>query len=826
MASSGSGIKTQNLEKFGKLLTKNNETEEVEDLTKRERPERDTNIILHYSDFKTSWDWVVLTLTYYTAIVVPLVAAFHIKNRSKNWLIVDSLVDVFFILDVTVNFYTTRAGSEGEIVTDLKTIRIKYLKSWFLLDLMTCIPYDAITLLFGDIEANAQLLGAMKVFRLFRLFRIARDLDRYLAHAYASLIVLMSLILLLCHWMGCGWYNIALIDAANYIKSIDATQSTITATQPDLTTQRELVLLSTTPNPRLNHIENDQSRNLFNWNDIFKDRNDIFIETELAFEPPLRNQNRDIAGNLTTAWAEKQKTQAPVRPKVPKNWLVRLGEQMKNEYYWDSSQDVLAGGPPLQSIYSSCLYFTMTAVISQGFGNIYGETHNEQIFCIFILLVGCLLYATILGNVTTAMENISATEEQLKETMSSIVKFSELFQLPKHLQDSMHDYAYFTWKATHGISEKKVLDWLPEHMRLDASVYLHRHVMTTQPAFKVLSETSSRHIASRMERIHIAPGDLLIDKGEEIEYIYFVISGSLEIIQDDQIVSLVESCDSFGTTFWGPESKRRKGVNVSECAVHALTYVDLEIIRGEEVLDAMKLYTDIQRTLFRTFQLSFDLTKKLQFSTVKSVHWQKKVQEDEETAKKDRRYKTWLIKTRDRKKSTNKNQSPNEEDIIDLEVDDDTNTCTDEEESTIEVKGILKKSREKTKPLPKLFAKRENVVKLIPLSLPLEEHYKDQANFNAKCGKGPGIIISASVYDIWFNDDRTTEVRPLPDINFSLEEGYWMNMELPLEIKEILLVLLKFRSERISRLKDFNERLDKCEESISLISDMVQKMYG
>ena len=32
---------------------------------------RDSHIILHYSAFKTIWDWMILVLTFYTSVMVP-----------------------------------------------------------------------------------------------------------------------------------------------------------------------------------------------------------------------------------------------------------------------------------------------------------------------------------------------------------------------------------------------------------------------------------------------------------------------------------------------------------------------------------------------------------------------------------------------------------------------------------------------------------------------------------------------------------------------------------------------------------------------------------
>ena len=41
-----------------------------------------------------------------------------------------------------LNFHTTYVGPGGEVVSDPKVIRINYLKSWFVIDLLSCLPYD------------------------------------------------------------------------------------------------------------------------------------------------------------------------------------------------------------------------------------------------------------------------------------------------------------------------------------------------------------------------------------------------------------------------------------------------------------------------------------------------------------------------------------------------------------------------------------------------------------------------------------------------------------------------------------------------------------
>ena len=100
-------------------------------------------ICISLKQLQAIWDWIILILTFYTAIMVPYNVA--LKNKTSedvSLLVVDSIVDVIFFIDIVLNFHTTYVGPGGEVVSDPKVIRINYLKSWFVIDLLSCLPYD------------------------------------------------------------------------------------------------------------------------------------------------------------------------------------------------------------------------------------------------------------------------------------------------------------------------------------------------------------------------------------------------------------------------------------------------------------------------------------------------------------------------------------------------------------------------------------------------------------------------------------------------------------------------------------------------------------
>ncbi|KAF3841907.1 hypothetical protein F7725_023858 [Dissostichus mawsoni] len=144
---------------------------------KQETPKTPPHIILHYCLFKTTWDWVILILTFYTAIMVPYNVSFKTKQNNVTWLVVDSIVDVIFLVDIVLNFHTTFVGPAGEVISDPKLIRMNYLKTWFVIDLLSACRTTSST---PSRTWTSSLFSSLKVVRLLRLGRVARKLDHYI----------------------------------------------------------------------------------------------------------------------------------------------------------------------------------------------------------------------------------------------------------------------------------------------------------------------------------------------------------------------------------------------------------------------------------------------------------------------------------------------------------------------------------------------------------------------------------------------------------------------------------------------------------------------
>ncbi|KAF7669174.1 hypothetical protein LDENG_00240830 [Lucifuga dentata] len=456
---------------------------------KQEAPKTPPHIILHYCAFKTTWDWVILILTFYTAIMVPYNVSFKTKHNNLAWLVVDSVVDIIFLIDIVLNFHTT----------------------------------------FG----LSSLFSSLKVIRLLRLGRVARKLDHYLEYGAAVLVLLVCDFGLVAHWLACIWYSIGDYEVIDEITNTIKTDS----------------------------------------------------------------------------------------------WLYQLAMSIGTPYRYNASgTGQWEGGPSKDTLYISSLYFTMTSLTTIGFGNIAPTTDGEKMFSVAMMMVGSLLYATIFGNVTTIFQQMYTNTNCYHEMLNNVRDFLKLYQVPKGLSERVMDFIVSTWAMSKGIDTDKVLAICPKDMRADICVHLNRQVFNDHPAFRLASDGCLRSLAVEFQTTHCAPGDLIFHIGESVDTLCFVVSGSLEVIQDDEVIAILGKGNVFGDVFWKETTPARACANV-----RALTYCDLHVIRREALMRVLEFYTAFANSFSRNLILTCNLRKRVVFRKTADVKREQEHQRNDVT---------------------------------------------------------------------------------------------------------------------------------------------------------------------------------------------------
>ncbi|PKU29855.1 potassium sodium hyperpolarization-activated cyclic nucleotide-gated channel 4 [Limosa lapponica baueri] len=140
------------------------------------------------SNCKFYWDLTMLLLMVGNLIIIPVGITFFKDENTTPWIVFNVVSDTFFLIDLVLNFRTGIVVEDNtEIILDPQRIKMKYLKSWFVVDFISSIPVDYIFLIVetridSEVYKTARALRIVrftKILSLLRLLRLSR-LIRYI----------------------------------------------------------------------------------------------------------------------------------------------------------------------------------------------------------------------------------------------------------------------------------------------------------------------------------------------------------------------------------------------------------------------------------------------------------------------------------------------------------------------------------------------------------------------------------------------------------------------------------------------------------------------
>ena len=127
-----------------------------------------STMISPLSNFRSNWDLLQAVLLMYIAIVLPYRLGFDDSVLLWSfWFFFDLAVDIYFMIDLFVNFRTAIITSDGDILYHPNDVARAYLLGWFPIDFTSCLPLSYLEYMQKDTESS---MGNQN--RVVRLLRV------------------------------------------------------------------------------------------------------------------------------------------------------------------------------------------------------------------------------------------------------------------------------------------------------------------------------------------------------------------------------------------------------------------------------------------------------------------------------------------------------------------------------------------------------------------------------------------------------------------------------------------------------------------------------
>ena len=135
--------------------------------------------------YKLRWDFYIGFLIIYSVLVIPIEIAFS-GNAFQNQFAWNTVIDICFFIDIGLCFRTCFMSDHLEaMVIDGSLIAKHYVSRWFIIDLFSSFPFDAILIAAGN-EAAGENLAATQLFKTFRILRLLKLLRMFKLGLYVE----------------------------------------------------------------------------------------------------------------------------------------------------------------------------------------------------------------------------------------------------------------------------------------------------------------------------------------------------------------------------------------------------------------------------------------------------------------------------------------------------------------------------------------------------------------------------------------------------------------------------------------------------------------
>ncbi|XP_072226361.1 voltage-gated delayed rectifier potassium channel KCNH8 [Leuresthes tenuis] len=284
-------------------------------------------------------------------------------------------------------------------------------------------------------------------------------------------------------------------------------------------------------------------------------------------------------------------------------WLHELGKRLEMPYNAMGVVNGTGSGPTIRSVYIASLYFTLSSLTSVGFGNVSANTDAEKIFSVCVMLIGALMHALVFGNVTAIIQRMYSRWSQYHTRTKDLKDFIRVHHLPQSLKQRMLEYFQTTWSVNNGIDCNELLKDFPDELRSDITMHLNKEILELS-LFASASRGCLRSLSLHIKTSFCAPGEYLLRQGDALQAIFFVCSGSMEVLKDGMVLAILGKGDLIGANLSLDDRVIKTNADVK-----ALTYCDLQCVNLKGLYDVLDLYPEYSHHFVQDIQQ--DLTYNL-----------------------------------------------------------------------------------------------------------------------------------------------------------------------------------------------------------------------
>ncbi|MBA0853856.1 hypothetical protein Goshw_022921 [Gossypium schwendimanii] len=430
--------------------------------------------------FLQRWNKIFLLSCIMAVSIDPLFFYVPVINDDKKCLVLDekmeitasvlrSFTDIFYIIHIIFQFRTgfiapsSRVFGRGVLVEDSLAIAKRYLKSYFVIDVLAVLP----------LPQARKHYRHMKMFFLLGLTGLCvagGDFNYHTPNERVEVIEYKELVDIYCSLpiSSKSFSNISTVFGAFwYLFSIER----------EYTCWKDACRNNTKCNPRSFYCDGDSSFSMF------------------------LNQSCPI--------------------QTPNTTLFNFG------IFLNALQSGVVESENFPEKFFYCFWWGLQNLSSLGQNLETSTYVFEICFAVFISISGLVLFSFLIGNMQTYLQSTTTRLEEMRVKKRDAEQWMSHRLLPENLREQIRRYEQYKWQETRGVDEENLLCNLPKDLRRDIKRHLCLALLMRVPMFEKMDEQLLDAMCDRLKPVLYTEESYIVREGDPVGEMLFIMRGKL-----------------------------------------------------------------------------------------------------------------------------------------------------------------------------------------------------------------------------------------------------------------------------------------------------------
>ena len=226
--------------------------------------------------------------------------------------------------------------------------------------------------------------------------------------------------------------------------------------------------------------------------------------------------------------------------------------------------------------YTASFYWALTTITTIGYGDIVAVNAKERLYSFFVMILGCIMYAVIFGNVTALIARFDQRKNRQMQKMEAIEEFVSTFGLPASMANRLRATIRFQLDLTKNFDVQSLLNELPRALRIETQLYIHKNLVTKVTFFQSCDEAFIKEIVQSLDLQVCLEDAMVVEEGDIAREMYFLRQGEMSVLEPGggtrSVATLLEG-SYFGEIAVLVSGARRLNtiVSLTKCEFYALS---------------------------------------------------------------------------------------------------------------------------------------------------------------------------------------------------------------------------------------------------------------